>query len=59
LRKGNLVGVIYHSKLTETLQVGHIMCDNASNNSTMMWEVAVQLKAAMGKKYIWHKRKKK
>ena len=39
------------------IQAGHITCDNASNNSTMMQEVAIRLKAATGKKYEWRRRK--
>jgi hypothetical protein len=38
-------------------KIGHVTCDNASNNFTMMEELATQLKASMGKKYRWRKRK--
>ena len=38
-------------------KVGHVTCDNASNNPTMMKELAAHLKTAMGKKYSWKKRK--
>jgi hypothetical protein len=44
-------------RLLFTIKVGHIMCDNASNNSTMMKELAVRLKNSTGKKYDWKKRK--
>lgn len=37
--------------LTDQLQIGHITCDNASNNSTMMEEVAALLKDATGREY--------
>jgi hypothetical protein len=50
---------VYDLALTNTLQTGHITCDNASNNSTMMQEVATRLRAATGKKYKWRKRKMK
>jgi hypothetical protein len=40
-----------------TIQAGHVTCDNASNNLTMMREVAIWLKAATGKKYDWRARK--
>ncbi|KAF8218905.1 hypothetical protein L208DRAFT_1345764 [Tricholoma matsutake] len=43
--------------LSSTTKVGHVTCDNASNNPTMMKESAVQLKTTMGKKYNWRKRK--
>jgi hypothetical protein len=39
------------------VKVGHVTCDNASNNLTMMKEMAVRLKASTGKKYDWKKRK--
>jgi hypothetical protein len=38
-------------------KVGHVTCDNASNNTTMMKEFAARLKNATGKKYTWKKRK--
>ncbi|KAN0118456.1 hypothetical protein V8E52_005186 [Russula decolorans] len=37
--------------------IGHVTCDNASNNSTMMEEFAARLKASTGKKYKWRKQK--
>ncbi|KAF8801389.1 hypothetical protein BYT27DRAFT_7115084, partial [Phlegmacium glaucopus] len=37
--------------------IGHIICNNASNNSTMMQELASRLRAATGKNYNWRKRK--
>jgi hypothetical protein len=40
-------------------KVGHITCDNASNNSTMMRELAARLKISTGKKYHWRKQKVK
>jgi hypothetical protein len=39
------------------MKVGHITCDNASNNLTMMKELAVRLKTCTGKNYHWRKRK--
>ncbi|KAF8239860.1 hypothetical protein L208DRAFT_1235677 [Tricholoma matsutake] len=39
------------------MKVGHITCDNANNNLTMMKEFAAQLKTTTGKKYNWRKRK--
>ncbi|KAN0105148.1 hypothetical protein V8E52_011310 [Russula decolorans] len=38
-------------------KIGHVTCDNASNNSTMMEEFAARLKASTGKKYKWCKQK--
>lgn len=38
-------------------KVGHITCNNASNNPTMMKEFAARLKTATGRKYKWRKRK--
>jgi hypothetical protein len=43
--------------LSFIVKVGHVTCDNASNNSTMMKELAVRLKAGTGKKYSWTARK--
>ena len=43
--------------LCSTVKVGHVTCDNASNNSTMMKEFATRLKTATGNKYNWRKRK--
>ena len=43
--------------LSSTVKVGHVTCDNASNNSTMMKEFAARLKTNTGKKYNWRKRK--
>ena len=37
------------------LKIGHVTCDNASNNLTMMEEFAAQLKALTDKRYKWHK----
>ena len=45
------------SNLLFAIKVGHITCDNASNNSTMMKELAMRLKISTGKKYYWRKRK--
>ena len=39
------------------LQLGHITCDNASNNGTMMQELANRIKHATKKKYDHKKRK--
>lgn len=38
-------------------KVGHITCNNTSNNRTMMKEFAARLKDTTGKKYDWKKRK--
>ena len=38
-------------------QVGHITCDNASNNVTMMKELAACLNTTTGKAYDWKARK--
>jgi hypothetical protein len=43
--------------LSSAVKVGHITCDNASNNSTMMKELAARLKTSTGKTYDWKKRK--
>ena len=43
--------------LSSTVKVGHITCNNASNNPTMMKEFAARLKTATGKEYNWRKRK--
>jgi hypothetical protein len=45
--------------LSFAAKVGHITCDNASNNSTMMRELAARLKISTGKTYPWTKRKVK
>ncbi|KAF8805384.1 hypothetical protein BYT27DRAFT_7105129, partial [Phlegmacium glaucopus] len=37
--------------------IGHITCDNASNNSTMMQELAWRLRATTGKNYNWQRGK--
>jgi hypothetical protein len=39
------------------MKVGHVTCDNASNNSTMMKEFAACLKITAGKEYNPKKRK--
>jgi hypothetical protein len=39
------------------LQVGNITGDNASNNLTMVQELATRIKNATGKTYNWRKRK--
>jgi hypothetical protein len=44
-------------RLSSTLKVGHVTCDNASNNRTMMKELAARLKGTMGMEYTWEKRK--
>ena len=38
-------------------QVGHVTCDNASNNRTMLQELASRIKAATGIKYNWQQKK--
>ncbi|KAG6893959.1 hypothetical protein C0993_012623, partial [Termitomyces sp. T159_Od127] len=38
-------------------KIGHITCDNTSNNSTMLQEFARHLKDALGKEFPWKKRK--
>ena len=43
--------------LAVTMKVGHVTCDNASNNTTMMKELAACLKITTLKKYDWKKRK--
>jgi hypothetical protein len=48
---------MYKFALISTIQIGHITCDNASNNSTMLQEVAARIKIATGKPYKWRKRK--
>jgi len=39
------------------VKVGHVTCDNASNNSTMLKEFAARLKSITGKPYNWKNRK--
>ncbi|KAG6823240.1 hypothetical protein H0H92_010889 [Tricholoma furcatifolium] len=39
------------------LNIGHVTCDNAANNSTMMQEFAKQSKSKLGKDYPWKERK--
>jgi hypothetical protein len=43
--------------LPSIIKVGHVTCDNTSNNPTMMKEFVACLKATTGKKYNWKKRK--
>ena len=43
--------------ITHNYQIGHVTCDNASNNITMMKEFAARLENATGKVYKWKKRK--
>jgi hypothetical protein len=43
--------------LLSTVKVGHVTCDNASNNLTMMMELAMRLDTSTGKTYHWKKRK--
>jgi len=43
--------------LSSTMKVGHITCDNVSNNPTMTKELAACLKTTTGKKYNWKRRK--
>lgn len=54
------VSISYHrhpAPLNVHPKVGHVTCDNASNNSTMMKELAARLKITMSKEYHWKKRK--
>jgi hypothetical protein len=53
-RPALLINVIIHGF---TMKVGHVTCDNASNNRTMMRELAARLRATTKKEYIWEKRK--
>src|SRR5216684_2261128 len=39
------------------VKVGHVTCDNTSNNSTMLKELAARLKSITGKPYNWKNRK--
>lgn len=43
--------------LPSVTKVGHVTCDNASNNTTMIKEFITRLRITMGKKYNWKKRK--
>jgi hypothetical protein len=43
--------------LSSTVKVGHVICNNASNNPTMMKKFAARLETTTGKKYNWKKRK--
>ena len=45
------------SNLLFAIKVGHITCDNASNNLTMMNKLAMWLKNSTGKIYYWRKQK--
>lgn len=51
----------WHHLLTPFFEtkIGHITCDNASNNFTIMEEFSAWLKALTGKRYKWHKQKVK
>jgi len=51
--------LIQLSTIINDIKVGHVTCDNASNNRTMMTEFAVWLKVATGKEYDSKKRKLK
>ena len=51
----HIIDALLH--LSFTMKVGHITCDNASNNTTMMKELAARLEAATAREYIWEKRK--
>ena len=53
-----LVRSMFHFCLS-VVKVGHITCDNASNNTTMMKELAARLNTRTGKTYHWKKRKVK
>ena len=52
-----VIAINYPPYSSGAAKVGHITCDNASNNPTMMKEFAAQLKATTGKRYNWKKRK--
>jgi hypothetical protein len=39
------------------MKIGHVTCDNASNNTTMMKEFAARLLLATRKEYDWERRK--
>lgn len=43
--------------LTVLCQVGHISCDNATNNGTMLQEFADRMRTATKKKFNWRKRR--
>jgi hypothetical protein len=45
--------------LLTAVKVGHVTCDNASNNGTMLKELATRLHARTGKTYHWKKRRVK
>lgn len=45
------------SHLTSHAKVGHVTCDNASSNKTMMREFAARLTDATGRDYDWTKHK--
>jgi hypothetical protein len=56
--KHNRINVTpYSSTGAAGMKVGHVTCDNTSNNTTMMKELSARLKIATGKKYVWKKRK--
>ena len=38
-------------------KIGHVTCNNASNNNIMMKEFTAHLENAMGKPYNWKKHK--
>jgi len=44
-------------KSSSAPKVGHVTCDNVSNNSTMLKEFAARLQAITGNEYNWKMRK--
>jgi len=52
-----VITINYPPNSSGAVKVGHVTCNNASNNPTMMKEFAAWLKATMGKRYNWKKRK--
>jgi hypothetical protein len=43
--------------ITVLCQVGHISCDNAKNNGTMLQEFAIRMGTATKKTFNWRKRR--
>jgi hypothetical protein len=52
-----ILSTCHSPDLPSVIKVGHVTCNNASNNPTMMKEFVARLKATTGKKYNWKKRK--
>jgi len=51
------IDIFFTHNLFAHPQIGHVTCDNASNNITMMKEFAARLKKATGLAYNWKQRK--